>query len=251
MPAASVDPHGPDPRPLRRRGRRLLPVGESGAHRSWRLQRAEPGRRPPPPRRPASPLVVDTDMAPDDVTAIASLLRDPAVDLKAITVVGTGEAHCPGGMFVARAIVTMLRETPVPVDLRQRLAAGGRGGVPCRMACRGGRRERSRPRSHRRSRRIPAPAHGAACGARGRRGRRRRPADDPDARDDDQHRDRAGGRSRPGLEGPARLHARRCPRARQRHDAARRPDRRVERPRRSHRRQACPRGRLRLDPRSA
>lgn len=61
------------------------------------------------------PLVVDTDMAADDLTAIASLLRDPAVDLKAITVVGTGEAHCPGGIFVARAIVTMLRDTPIPV----------------------------------------------------------------------------------------------------------------------------------------
>jgi len=61
------------------------------------------------------PLVVDTDMAPDDVTAIASLLRDPGVDLRAITVVGTGEAHCPGGMFVARSIVTMLVDRPVPV----------------------------------------------------------------------------------------------------------------------------------------
>jgi pyrimidine-specific ribonucleoside hydrolase len=61
------------------------------------------------------PLVVDTDMAPDDVIAIASLLRDPTVDIRAITVVGTGEAHCQGGMFVARAIVTILRDAPIPV----------------------------------------------------------------------------------------------------------------------------------------
>lgn len=60
-------------------------------------------------------LVIDTDMAPDDVVAIASLLRDPAVEVLAITVTGTGEAHCPGGMFVARSIVTMLLETPLPV----------------------------------------------------------------------------------------------------------------------------------------
>jgi pyrimidine-specific ribonucleoside hydrolase len=60
-------------------------------------------------------LVVDTDMAPDDITAIASLLRDPAVDLRAITVAGTGEAHCPGGMFVARSIVTMLVDRQIPV----------------------------------------------------------------------------------------------------------------------------------------
>jgi len=60
-------------------------------------------------------LVIDTDMAPDDVVAIASLLRDPAVEVLAITVTGTGEAHCPGGMFVLRSIVTMLREAPLPV----------------------------------------------------------------------------------------------------------------------------------------
>jgi pyrimidine-specific ribonucleoside hydrolase len=60
-------------------------------------------------------LVIDTDMAPDDIVAIASLLRDPDVEVLAITVVGTGEAHCPGGMFVARSIVTMLLERPVPV----------------------------------------------------------------------------------------------------------------------------------------
>jgi pyrimidine-specific ribonucleoside hydrolase len=63
----------------------------------------------------ALPLVVDTDMAADDITAIASLLRDPTVDLRAITVAGTGEAHCPGGMFVARSIVTMLTDRQIPV----------------------------------------------------------------------------------------------------------------------------------------
>lgn len=60
-------------------------------------------------------LVVDTDMAPDDVVAIASLVRDPRVELLAITVVGTGEAHCPGGMFVARSVLTMLDVEPIPV----------------------------------------------------------------------------------------------------------------------------------------
>jgi pyrimidine-specific ribonucleoside hydrolase len=54
-------------------------------------------------------------MAPDDITAIASLLRDPSVEVLAITVSGTGEAHCPGGMFVARSIVTMLVDQPIPV----------------------------------------------------------------------------------------------------------------------------------------
>lgn len=65
--------------------------------------------------REPTPLIIDTDMAPDDIVAIASLLRDPGVRVLAITVVGTGEAHCQGGMFVARSIVTMLVAEPVTV----------------------------------------------------------------------------------------------------------------------------------------
>jgi inosine-uridine nucleoside N-ribohydrolase len=63
----------------------------------------------------AKRLVIDTDMAPDDIVAIASLLRDPAVEVLAITVAGTGEAHCAGGTSVARSIVTVLRGAPLPV----------------------------------------------------------------------------------------------------------------------------------------
>lgn len=63
----------------------------------------------------AIPLVIDTDMAPDDITAIASLLRDSRVEVLAITVVGTGEAHCPGGMLVARSVLQMLDAGPIPV----------------------------------------------------------------------------------------------------------------------------------------
>lgn len=74
-----------------------------------------PGGSPGASPGAALPLVVDTDMAPDDITAIASLARDPNVDLRAITVSGTGEAHCPGGLFVARSLVTMLVDHAVPV----------------------------------------------------------------------------------------------------------------------------------------
>jgi pyrimidine-specific ribonucleoside hydrolase len=63
-------------------------------------------------------------MAPDDVVAIASLLRDPAVEVLAITVTGTGEAHCPGGLFLARSIVTMLLPEPIPVACGARSPLG-------------------------------------------------------------------------------------------------------------------------------
>jgi pyrimidine-specific ribonucleoside hydrolase len=73
----------------------------------------------PPSDAPAAAdrlrLLVDTDLAADDITAIASLVRDPSVELLAITVAGTGEAHCDRGTYVARSIVTMLTAKPLPV----------------------------------------------------------------------------------------------------------------------------------------
>jgi len=60
-------------------------------------------------------IVVDTDVAPDDLVAIASMVRDPSIELLAITVAGTGEAHCQGGLFVVRSVVTMLLDQPIPV----------------------------------------------------------------------------------------------------------------------------------------
>ena len=69
-------------------------------------------------------LVIDTDMAADDIVAIASLLREPAVDVVGIAVAGTGEAHCPGGLYVARALVTALAPGPIPVACGPAAALG-------------------------------------------------------------------------------------------------------------------------------
>jgi hypothetical protein len=53
-----------------------------------------------PPSAAGSPLpiIIDTDLAADDVLAIMALLREPAVDVRAITLEGNGEAHCQPGM---------------------------------------------------------------------------------------------------------------------------------------------------------
>ena len=56
---------------------------------------------------PASgmPVIVDTDMASDDIMALAYLLEDPAVSVRAITVEGTGVAHgLPGARNALRLI---------------------------------------------------------------------------------------------------------------------------------------------------
>ena len=44
----------------------------------------------------AVPVVVDTDLAPDDLAALALLLRHPRVRVVAVTVPQTGELDCRG-----------------------------------------------------------------------------------------------------------------------------------------------------------
>jgi len=81
------------------------------------------------------PVIFDTDMAHEDMFAALFLLSHPSVDLKAITVTGTGEAHCGPGVenvlgLVAVSekddvLVTCGRETPLagnhefPAEWRQ------------------------------------------------------------------------------------------------------------------------------------
>ena len=72
------------------------------------------------------PLLIDTDVAPDDLVAIAFLLASHEVDIKAITVSGTGEAHCREGVDVVLRLLERVdaptidvacgRETPVAGD---------------------------------------------------------------------------------------------------------------------------------------
>lgn len=76
-----------------------------------------------PPR--ATPLVFDTDMAIDDWAALLFLQRHAGVDLRAITVAGSGEAHCGPGIANALALadlalpasrVPVVCGDPVPLD---------------------------------------------------------------------------------------------------------------------------------------
>jgi inosine-uridine nucleoside N-ribohydrolase len=71
-------------------------------------------------------LLIDTDVAPDDLVAMAFLLASPRVEVRAITVSGTGEAHCDGGVDVVLRLLERLeapmidvacgRETPLAGD---------------------------------------------------------------------------------------------------------------------------------------
>jgi inosine-uridine nucleoside N-ribohydrolase len=61
------------------------------------------------------PVIIDTDMAPDDWMAILYMLQRPEIDLRAITVTGTGEAHCEPGVRHALGLVALSGHAPIPV----------------------------------------------------------------------------------------------------------------------------------------
>ena len=96
-----------------------------------------PGDSPAPPivvrtvapiaDRVAVPIVVDTDLDADDLVALTILAGDPAVDLRAVTVSGTGIVHCEAGVDIARRWLALLDRASVPVACgREEPGPGGR-----------------------------------------------------------------------------------------------------------------------------
>jgi inosine-uridine nucleoside N-ribohydrolase len=74
----------------------------------------------------ARPVIIDTDMAADDWMAILYLLQQSGVDVKAITVVGTGEAHCASGVRNALDLAALAGRPEIPVTCgRETPLAGG------------------------------------------------------------------------------------------------------------------------------
>lgn len=61
------------------------------------------------------PVVVDTDVGPDDVVALLYLLRHPDVDVRAVTVAGTGLAHCDAGTARVLSVLALTGHDGVPV----------------------------------------------------------------------------------------------------------------------------------------
>jgi inosine-uridine nucleoside N-ribohydrolase len=70
---------------------------------------------PPPKAADAIEVVVDTDLAPDDLVALAYLLRSPRARVLAITVPATGEVTCPSGVDLAGDLMRAIGVPPVPI----------------------------------------------------------------------------------------------------------------------------------------
>ena len=61
------------------------------------------------------PIILDVDMAHEDMFSALFLLSHPNVDLRAITVAGTGEAHCEPGIQNALGLVGASGKEDIPV----------------------------------------------------------------------------------------------------------------------------------------
>ena len=61
------------------------------------------------------PVIFDTDMAHEDMFSALFLLSHPNVDVRAITVSGTGEAHCGPGVSNALGLVALSGHEDIPV----------------------------------------------------------------------------------------------------------------------------------------
>jgi inosine-uridine nucleoside N-ribohydrolase len=60
------------------------------------------------------PVIVDADFDLSSLAAIAVLLRDPAVDVRAITIAGTGIVHCQAGRLMTRYVLDEFDASDIP-----------------------------------------------------------------------------------------------------------------------------------------
>jgi pyrimidine-specific ribonucleoside hydrolase len=77
----------------------------------------DPSRTPAPSGEPAParrPVIIDTDVGLDDIGAMLVMLRDPELDVRAITIAGTGLAHCQGGRLVVSYLLDELGASHIP-----------------------------------------------------------------------------------------------------------------------------------------
>jgi len=75
-------------------------------------------------------LLFDTDVAGDDLVALAFLVASPHVELVGITVSGTGEAHCAGGVEVVLRLLERLAGPEIPVACGRETPLAGSHAFP-------------------------------------------------------------------------------------------------------------------------
>lgn len=76
------------------------------------------------------PTIIDTDMAGDDWMAILYLLNRPDISVEAITVTGTGEAHCEPGVRNAMRLTALAGQPEIPVSCGRETPLRGNHSFP-------------------------------------------------------------------------------------------------------------------------
>lgn len=80
--------------------------------------------------RASTPVVVDTDLSTDDTIALLYLAGNPRVDVRAVTVSGTGLVHCPAGARIALDLLALAGRPEVPVACGSGEPLAGANAVP-------------------------------------------------------------------------------------------------------------------------
>lgn len=75
-------------------------------------------------------LVVSTDLGADDLLALAWLVNDPALEVPAILVAGTGLAECPAAVDDVRALLVALDAEGPEIGCGATVPLAGGGGFP-------------------------------------------------------------------------------------------------------------------------
>ena len=60
-------------------------------------------------------IIIDTDVGIDDVIAIVYLLKQPDINVKAITIEGDGNAHCKPAFENIQSLLKLLRHPTIPI----------------------------------------------------------------------------------------------------------------------------------------
>jgi inosine-uridine nucleoside N-ribohydrolase len=76
------------------------------------------------------PVIMDVDMGLDDMLAILYLTSHPNVDIRAITIAGTGLAHCDAGVSNALGLVELSDQKDVPVTCGRETPLEGNNAFP-------------------------------------------------------------------------------------------------------------------------
>ncbi len=84
----------------------------------------------PTPLNETLHVLIDDDMARDGMDAILYLLKHPNVDVMAITVAATGEAHCESGVKHALGLVALNKSALIPVACGRETSLAGNHAFP-------------------------------------------------------------------------------------------------------------------------